>query len=164
MVIQWKTYHSDTSQHGTDFSQLFREGTGIDTVNGRYLVLFQPIGETPLGRPMRVFPRVRGYDQSGDMNLMRFHESRQSQIIQIGFIGDAVISNEWVRQDQDLSLVGRIGQGLGISHHPSGEDHFSRGIGHISSEGITRHDGTIGQKQGRRVGLIGGRRGNESYH
>lgn len=42
---------------------------------------------------------------------------------------DTVVADQGLSEDQDLSAVGGIGQGLGVSHERGGEDGFSGNVG-----------------------------------
>ena len=99
---------------------------------------------------MRVLPRVRADDEAGDVNAIRLKVFGQSMVVDDGLVGDTVVADEGVGEDEDLTTVGRIRQGLGVADH-AGVEHDLTGDGGGGTEGTSLKGGrAIGQME---VGL-----------
>jgi hypothetical protein len=60
--------------------------------------------------------------------------------------GDTVVANQGLGEDEDLSSVGGVGHGLGVSNERGSEDSFTRNVG-ISAESLALEDGTISNSE-----------------
>ena len=99
---------------------------------------------------MRVLPRVRADDEAGDVNVVRLKVFGQAVAVDDGLVGDAVVADEGVGEDEDLAAVGGVGEGLGVADHAGVEDDLA-GDGGVGAEGPCLEGGrAIGQVQ---VGL-----------
>lgn len=145
-----KTYHLDASKEGTTLANLLGEGTSIDAVNSGDVVIREPLGQGLLCGPMRVLPRVRTDDEAGNVDAIRLKVFGQSMVVDDGLVGDTVVADEGVGEDEDLATVGRVRQGLGVADHAGVEHHLAgdRGVG-PERPGL-EGGGAIGQVQ---VGL-----------
>ena len=147
---QKKTYHLDASEEGTKLANLLGEGTSIHAVNSGDVVIRERLGQRLLRGPMRVLPRVRTHDETGNVNVVRLKVFGQTMIVDDGLVGDTVVADEGVGEDEDLATVGRIREGLGVADH-TGVEHDLTGDGGVGTEGTSPEGGrSIGQVQ---VGL-----------
>ena len=145
-----KTYHLDASKEGTTLANLLGEGTSIDAVNRGDVVIREPLGQGLLCGPMGVLPRVRTDDEAGNVDAIRLKVFGQSMVVDDGLVGDTVVADEGVGEDEDLATVGRVRQGLGVADH-AGVEHDLTGDGGVGTEGTSLEGGrAIGQVQ---VGL-----------
>ena len=80
------------------------------------------------------------------MECIRFEVAPNSERIPDVKIRDSIITNKWIGEDEDLSLVRRVSEGLCIADHPSIEDDFSHGIA-LVSETVSDKCRTILQKK-----------------
>jgi hypothetical protein len=107
------------------FPKVLGESPGIHPIDSRNVVIGKPLGETLLSSPMRVFPRIGADNETRNMNVAGLKVLWQSVRIPNVFIRNAVVSNEGIGQYEDLSSVGRIRKGFGVSDHARVEDDFS---------------------------------------
>jgi hypothetical protein len=75
---------------------------------------------------MRVFPRIRRHDESSNVNFGRLKVQWKSMGILDSFIGNSIVSNQWICEYQNLPTIGGIREGFGVAHHASIENHFAR--------------------------------------
>ena len=73
---------------------------------------------------MGMIPTVTTDNETGDMNGRTFKVFGQLVGIRDGRVGDAVIPNQGIGQDQYLSTITGIRQGFGITDHTGIEDDF----------------------------------------
>jgi hypothetical protein len=59
-----------------------------------------------------------------------------------GSRGNAVVADQWLREDEDLTAVGGIGHRLGISHERGREDCLAGDVG-FGAKGLAGEDGAI---------------------
>ena len=71
----------------------------------------------------------------------------QVQVVHVRLIWNSVVSNQRVRQDQDLAAIAGVGQGLRIAHHASVEHHLSRRRD-LRAEAETRVRATVLEHEG----------------
>lgn len=119
------TYHFDSAQHRSMLSKLLGQRTRINPIHCRNVVITQPLGETLLSRPMRMFPRVAADNKTSNMNSRGLEVLGEPMFIFDGLIRNTIVSNQGISQDEDLTSVGWVRQGLGVPYHPRVEDDFT---------------------------------------
>jgi len=119
------TYHYNSSKNRSMLSQCLGEGPGIDSVDSRDVVVTQPLGKTLVCSPVGMFPGIRTDNQSSNVNVVALKKFGQIVIVSDAVIGNTVVSNQGKRQDKNLTTVGRIRQGFGVSDHARVEDNFA---------------------------------------
>ncbi len=107
-----------------------------------------------MGSPVTVFPRVTAHDQSRNVYLTRFEEPRQSVLVDDGLVGHAVIPDQWERQNEYLSPIGRVGERLGITHHAGVEYHLARTRGQCPEGSAGDVEGSIVEVEMGNLSLI----------
>ena len=112
-------------------ADLLGQGARIDAVDGGDAVVGQPLGQRLLRGPVRVLPRVRADDQAGNVDVIRLKVLGQAVVVDYRLVGDAVVADEGVGQDEDLTAVRRVGEGLRVADHAGVEHHLAgdRGVG-----------------------------------
>ena len=86
------------------------------TKNARDVVLLQPLRQGLDGIPVTELLRHVRHHQGSCVNLVGFEPSLQAKLVHL-IIGDSVIANQRVGEHQDLAVIGRIRQGLGVTNH-----------------------------------------------
>ncbi len=120
------THHDEITEEGFPTLPNFdRERPGVHAVHSRYARFLQPSGQTRVGSPVAVLPRVRANDQPGDVYLAGLEVTRQSVLVEDRVVRYAVIPDEGEGQDEYLSAVGRVGECLGVPHHAGVEHHLA---------------------------------------
>lgn len=134
--------------------QRLGEFPGVDPVHGGDAVAEQPLAERLLRRPVRVLPRVARHDQTRNVDARRLEELGQAVLVNDFPVGDAVVANERVRQDEDLAPVARIRKGLGVADHARVEDHLPPSQGLERPEAVPADRGApVGKVQQRELAL-----------
>jgi hypothetical protein len=62
------------------------------------------------------------------VNVVAFEKEWQTVLILHGIVRNTVVSNQGIRENEDLTTIGRIRQGFGITNHARVEDDFSRHV------------------------------------
>lgn len=124
--VSQKAYNDDSSKKRTMLTKVHGEGPCIHSVNAGNAIVSEPFGKRLLSRPVRVFPTIGTNDQSSNVNGAGFKVHWKSMSIFNIFVWNTIVANERVRQDENLSSITRICQGLGVSNHTRVKDHFSR--------------------------------------
>lgn len=70
---------------------------------------------------MGVFLGVVGHDDTDALDVRRLEVLEQSMLV-AGGGRDAVVADEWLGEDEDLTAVGGVGHGFGVAHEGGGED------------------------------------------
>jgi len=134
----------DAAEHGALVAQPFGQGAGIDAVQGGNAVLRQPLRQAPPGVPVAVFGGMFRDDQALHMDPVRF-EIVFDAIDQL-VSGHTIVADEGIGQDQDLAVIGGIGEGLRIADHAGVKDHFA-GCRVVRAEGEAVIDRAVLQFQ-----------------
>jgi hypothetical protein len=90
---EYGAYHFKTTQQTSMLSQLFSESSGIHAIDSRNALLDEPLGKRLLRRPMRVFPRITGNDQTLDMNISGFKILGKAVFIDNIVVGNSIVSS-----------------------------------------------------------------------
>ena len=108
----------DLAEHRALFADFLRERTRVYTVQRGHTALLQPLSQGRVGKEVAVVFRVVAYYDCRNVNARRLEVV--GDLLRIGSVwtgGDTVVADEGVREDEDLTLVGWVGQRLGISDH-----------------------------------------------
>jgi len=73
------------------------------------------------------------------MNFVTFKELWKTNLVLYGLIWNSIVSYKRIGEHENLSTVGRISEGLGVSNHTSIENNLS-GDRDVCSEGLS-YDG-----------------------
>jgi hypothetical protein len=136
----------DTSQRGTLFTEVGDNRTGVNTRDGRNALASAPFTKTLDGGPMAIlFSHVCDYDTSG-LEVRRLEVLEKTMLV---FLRrrHTVVANQGLGEDQDLTTVRRVSQGLGVSDQGSREDGLAGDVG-ASSERLPVEDRTISDREG----------------
>mmetsp|Transcript_39309 Transcript_39309/g.95114 ORF Transcript_39309/g.95114 Transcript_39309/m.95114 type:complete len:307 (+) Transcript_39309:3810-4730(+) len=114
-----------SSKDGTVFSQGLCQLSGINTKDSWDTRFLEPVAKRLFCIPVRMLPRVAGNNQSRDVDLLAFKVLGKTVGVHCGFVGDTIVSNQWVCEHKDLATVTRIGQCFRVSNHSSVEDDLS---------------------------------------
>lgn len=91
--------------------------------------------------PVAVLHSVVLDNDTRSLDVRRFEVSEQTVLV-TGGGGDAVVANQRLCEDKNLSTVGRVGHGLGVSNERGGENGFTGDVG-FGAEGLAGEDGAI---------------------
>ena len=148
------TYNLHAAKNRPMLSKFLSQLSRINVVHGRNVALLEPVAQTLHGGPVRVLPRVARHDEAGDVDARRLEELGQAVLVNDILVGDAVVANQRVRQDEDLAPVARIRKGLGVSDHARVEDHLPPSQGLERPEAVPADRGApVGKVQQRKLAL-----------
>jgi hypothetical protein len=108
----------DAHAHGPRLAQVSGQRSGVDVADAHDSRFGQPVDEVALGAPVRRHPRGVADDVSGRPDPGRFV---------IGAV-DAGVADVRGGLDDDLAVVGRIGQRLLVAGHGGDEHGFAGGL------------------------------------
>jgi len=86
-------------------------------------LLLEPGVEAPAGGVVVASPGKVAEDRSGSLDSFGFEPHRESPPVETQ-VRDAVVPDHGLREDEDLPVVGRIGEGFGVPDHSRVEDDF----------------------------------------
>jgi hypothetical protein len=131
----------DTGEGGSLLTEVGDDRTGVDTRDGGDSLTLAPVSERLDSGPVRVLFRVVGDDDSSSLDVGGLKVLVKSRLVtDIG--RNSVISNQGLGKDENLTAVGGIGHGLGVSNEGGGENGLS-GDGLVGTEGDSLVDGTV---------------------
>ena len=133
---------NDLAQHGAFFPDDLGQRAGIDAIQPRNFIFFQPVAEALGGAPVAVLFRVIGNDERCYLYPFRLEEIGQP--VGQSDARNTVIADQRICSNQDLPGVRRVGQAFGVTGHRGVENHFA---GHrpFISEGFSRKNGAVFQ-------------------
>ncbi|KAH3666829.1 hypothetical protein OGAPHI_003278 [Ogataea philodendri] len=108
-----------STQSGTVLSQLLGQSSGIDTVDCRNSLRLEPLSQRRLGKIMRVLLGVMSNNQTSNMDLvgLKVFRKRLNHLIHQITVWNTVVTHQWIRDHQNLSLIRWISDGFRITHH-----------------------------------------------
>ena len=133
--------NADASQRRTLLTEICHDLTGVDAGDGWDTLTSAPFGKRLDSSPVAVLQSVVLDDDSRRLNVRRLKISEQAMLI-AGSGGDAVVANQWLGEDEDLSAVGGVGHGLWVANEGGGEDCFAGDVG-LRAEGLAGEDRAI---------------------
>lgn len=77
---------------------------------------------------MAVLEGVIGDNDTNALNVRRLEVLEKSELVTL-VGGDAVVANEWLGEDEDLSTVGRVRHGLRVADERGREDCLAGDVG-----------------------------------
>lgn len=138
--------NSDAGKGRTLLTQIGDDSTGIDTGDGRHAFTSTPLAERLDGGPVAVLLSHIGHNHTSSLEVGGLEILEKTVLVPLGR-RHAVVADQGLGEDQDLTTVGRIGQRLGIPNQRGGEDGFTGDVG-ASSEGLAVEDRTISDREG----------------
>jgi hypothetical protein len=120
--------NGDSGQRRTLLSQVCDNSTGINARDGRYALTSTPIAQTLNGSPMTVFLRIVRNNNTNALDVWRLKVFQQTSFVS-GRGGDAIVADERLGENENLSTVRRVGHRLRISNKRSRKDSLTRDIG-----------------------------------
>lgn len=135
----------DAGQRGSLLTQIGDDGASVNARNGGDALASAPFPKALDGSPVAVpFGHV-GHDHTGSLQVGRLKVLEQAMLV-LFERRHTVVPNERLGEDQDLTPVGRVGQGLGVTHERGGENSLPRDVG-AGSKGLTVEDRTISDRK-----------------
>jgi hypothetical protein len=131
----------DSSQGRALLTKVSNNGTGINTRDSGNALSGAPLAQTLDGSPVAVVDSDIGDNDTSALNVGGLEVLEKVELV-AGGGGNTVVANQGLGEDEDLSSVGGVGHGLGISNERGGEDGFTRNVG-VGAESLALEDGTI---------------------
>ena len=115
----------DASLHGSAVANFLGQHASIEITETGHALFLEPIAQTAGCSPVRIMVRIVLDQNPTGVDPVRFKKGGKTVFVLDGTVGNTVIPHHGCRDGQNLSLVGRIGQILGISHHARGKDNLN---------------------------------------
>lgn len=135
----------DTSEGRTPLTQIGDDSPSIDTGDGRNAFTSTPLAERLDSSPVAVLLSHIGHNHASGLQVGGLEILEKTVLVPLSR-RHAVVANQGLSEDQDLTTVGRIGQRLGIPNQRGGEDGFTGDVG-ASSEGLAVENRTISNRE-----------------
>lgn len=116
-------------------------GTGIDTRDSGNTLSGAPLAQTLDGSPVAVVDSDIGDNDTSALNVGGLEVLEKVELV-TGGGGNTVVANQGLGEDENLSSVGGVGHGLGVSNERGSEDSFTRDVG-VGAESLALENGTI---------------------
>lgn len=135
----------DGEQAGHDSvdPELLRQGPGVDAGDPRDAVLAEPVVKRLPRRGVGGGQAELRDDVTGDPGPLGLERRRI----------DAVVADERVGLAEDLAVIGRVGDALGIAHDPGVENDFPPDLG-VGAETYAFEDGPVREGQNRSANAL----------
>lgn len=131
----------DSSERRALLSKVGDDGTSVNAGDGGDTFTCAPLAKALNGSPMAVVDSNIGDYDARALNVGRLEVLEQVPLVTL-VRRHAIVSNEWLREDENLTSVGRVGHGLGVTDKGGSEDGLSTNIG-IGTKGLALENGTI---------------------
>lgn len=138
--------NGDSGERGTLLSEEGDDFSGINSRNSGDALAGAPLAQTLNGSPVAVVEGNIGHDNTGALNVGGFKVLEEVVLVAL-FRGDSVVANQGLGEDEDLTAVGRVGHGLGVSDEGRGKDSLARDVS-IGAKGFSTENGTILESSG----------------
>ena len=132
---------SDTGKRRTLLTQVGNNGTSVNTRDSRHTLTSTPLAQTLDGSPVTVLLGDIGDDDTSSLQVGRLEVLQESIGVLLGG-GDTVVADQRLGENQNLTTVGGIGQGLGVTDQGGGEDSLAGDVG-AGTEGLSGKHRTI---------------------
>jgi len=140
----------DAAKHHPVLAELLRERTRIDAGDARNFMVLQPMMKrTHRLEVAEIFAHLRD-DHAAHMHRFALEVLRESPLVHFR-ARHAVIADEGVREDEDLSAVAWVRETLHVPRHPRIEDDFSVSVD-LGAERFSGEDGAVGESEHCHVG------------
>lgn len=133
--------HSDAGQRRTLLTEVCHNLTSVHTRDGGNTFASAPLGQRLDGSPVAVPQSIVLDNDTRGLDVRRLKESEQAVLI-AGGGWHAVVANEGLGEDKNLSTVGGIRHGFGVADQRGGEDGLARDVG-FGAKRLARKDGAI---------------------
>lgn len=131
----------DSGERGTLLSEVGDNLSSVDAGDGRDALSGAPLAKALNGGPVAVVEGDVGDDNASALDVRGLEVLEE--VVLVALVGrDAVVANQRLGEDEDLTSVGGIGHRLGVADEGSREDSLARDVG-VGTEGLTLEDGTI---------------------
>lgn len=117
----------DRSEHHSVLPEFLRERTRVDAGDPRNAVLLHPILQGALRVPMTERIADIRHDDRAHVDVLAFEVFAETELVE-RFLGHAVIADERIREDQNLSDVTGIRHRFRIPDHARVENDLAVGI------------------------------------
>jgi hypothetical protein len=131
----------DTSKGRTLLTEVCHNLTRVDTGDGGDTLASAPLGEGLDGSPVAVLQGIVLDNDARSLDVGRLKVSEQAVLI-AGGRGDAVVADQGLGEDENLSTVGRIGHGFRVSDERGGENCLAGDVG-FGAERLARENRAI---------------------
>lgn len=111
----------ESAEGGALFAYVLCESARVDAVDCRYVVFLEPGAKGGCSEEMGEFFRVVPDNESGDTDSARLKIVWNLFEVEFKSLGDAVVADERIGEDEDLALVGWICERLSVPDHACGE-------------------------------------------
>lgn len=98
--------------------------TSVDARDGWNTLTGTPIAERFDGRPVGILEGSVCNHNAGGLDMWRLEVFEETGFVTVT-AGNTIIPDEWLRENQDLTTVRRIGHGLWIANEGSRKDGFA---------------------------------------
>lgn len=135
----------DSGKRGTLLTKKCDNLARVHARDGRHALTSAPLAKTFHGGPMAVLQSHIGHDDPGTLEVRGLEILEKVVLVTLGR-RHAVVANQRLGEDQNLSTVRRIRHGFAVSHERGGEDGFARNVG-ICTKGRAIEDGAVSNSQ-----------------
>jgi hypothetical protein len=119
--------NGDASEGGTLLTEVCDDLTSVDTRDSRDTLAGAPLSKRLNGSPMAVLQGVVLDDDTRGLDVRGLEVTEQTMLI-ASSRRHTVVADQRLGEDKDLSAVGGVGHGLGVSNKGGGEDGFTRDV------------------------------------
>ena len=131
----------DSGQGGSLLSEVSDNGTGVNARDGGNAFSGTPCAEALNSSPMTILLGDVGDNHTSTLDMRRLEVPQEVPFVTLRG-RHAIVSNQWLREDQDLSSVGRVGHRLRVAYKGSGEDGFAGNVG-VGTESSSLEYGSV---------------------
>lgn len=131
----------DSGERGTLLSEVGDNLSSVDAGDSRDALSGAPLAKALNGGPVAVVEGDVGDDNTSALNVRGLEVLEEVVLVALAG-GDAVVANQRLGEDEDLTSVGGVGHRLRVANEGSREDSLARDVG-VGTEGHTLEDGTI---------------------
>lgn len=119
--------------------------TSVDTRDGRDSLTGAPLAQALNRGPVAVLGSHVRHNDTSTLDMGGLEVLEEVELVTL--VGrNAVVADEGLGEDEDLTAVGGVGHGLGVSHERGGEDGLTRDVG-VGSEGSAMENRSILNKE-----------------
>lgn len=117
----------DAGQRRTLLSQVGYNLTGIHAGDGWHTFTSAPLGKRLDGSPVRVLKSNIGHDNTRGLDVGRLEIAEKAKFV-TGVRRHAIVADQWLGEDKNLTTVGRVRHRLWVTNEGSGENGFTRDV------------------------------------
>jgi hypothetical protein len=133
--------NGDTSEGRTLLTEVCDDLTSVDTRDSGNTLTGAPLSKRLNSGPVAVLQSVVLNDDTRGLDVGGLEVTQQTVLI-TGSRRHAVVANQGLGKDENLSTVGGVGHGLGVSNEGGGKDGFTRDVG-LGTKRLSGEDGAV---------------------